>query len=274
MSPKSLSNFTTLHVGGPAENLVRATTEAELISAISQADEANTPLLILGRGSNVLVSDQGFAGTVVIVESHGNSYEIDACSGGLLTVAAGEDWDEFVAFTIEKGLANLESLSGIPGTVGASPVQNIGAYGHEVSEVIARVRTYDRTEKKVLTFTADQCGFSYRNSIFKESAPRFVILDVTFHLRNGELSLPVMYAELASKLGISIGDRAPITEVRRSDGTASIPASVYDSPGRSDKVISSQLSSATSLSLWRRGSDATRSSDKTPAGVAYVPDNF
>ncbi len=214
MSPKSLSNFTTLHVGGPAENLVRATTEAELISAISQADEANTPLLILGRGSNVLVSDQGFAGTVVIVESHGNSYEIDACSGGLLTVAAGEDWDEFVAFTIEKGLANLESLSGIPGTVGASPVQNIGAYGHEVSEVIARVRTYDRTEKKVLTFTADQCGFSYRNSIFKESAPRFVILDVTFHLRNGELSLPVMYAELASKLGISIGDRAPITEVR------------------------------------------------------------
>ena len=214
MSPKSLSNFTTLYVGGPASHLIRATTEAELIAAISEADQAKTPLLILGRGSNVLIGDEGFPGTVVVVETRGNSYEIDACSGGLLTVAAGEDWDEFVQFTMEKGLANLESLSGIPGTVGASPVQNIGAYGHEVGEVIARLRAYDRDEQKVTTFTADQCDFSYRNSIFKKSAPRYVILDVTFHLRNGELSLPVMYAELANKLGISIGDRAPINDVR------------------------------------------------------------
>jgi len=214
MSPKSLSNFTTLHVGGPAQKLVHATTEAELIFAIDEADSNNQPLLILGGGSNVLVGDQGFQGTVVLVETHGNSYEIDACSGGLLTVAAGEDWDQFVAFTIDKGLANLESLSGIPGTIGGAPIQNIGAYGHEVGEVIARLRTYDRTEKKVVTFTADQCEFSYRNSKFKKESPRYVVLDVTFHLRNGEMSLPVGYAELAKELGVEIGARAPITEVR------------------------------------------------------------
>lgn len=214
MSPKSLSNYTTLHVGGPAQKLIRATTEAELISAIDEADSNNQPLLILGGGSNVLVGDQGFQGTVVLVETRGNSYEIDACSGGLLTVAAGEDWDEFVSFTIDKGLANLESLSGIPGTIGGAPIQNIGAYGHEVGEVIARLRTYDRTEKKVVTFTADQCEFSYRNSKFKKESPRYVVLDVTFHLRNGEMSLPVGYAELAKELGVEIGARAPITEVR------------------------------------------------------------
>jgi UDP-N-acetylmuramate dehydrogenase len=214
MSPSSLSNFTTLHVGGPAQNLIHATTESELIAAIEAADSSNQPLLILGGGSNVLVGDDGFQGTVVLVETRGNSYEIDACSGGLLTVAAGEDWDEFVAFTIDKGLANLESLSGIPGTIGGSPIQNIGAYGHEVGEVIARLRTYDRTEKKIVTFTADQCEFSYRSSKFKKESPRYVILDVTFHLRNGEMSLPVGYAELAKELGVEIGARAPIADVR------------------------------------------------------------
>ena len=215
MSPKSLSNFTTLHVGGPAQKLIRATTEAELIAAIDEADSNNQSLLILGGGSNVLVGDDGFQGTVVLVETKGNSFEIDACSGGTLTVAAGEDWDQFVSFCVDKGLANLESLSGIPGTIGGAPIQNIGAYGHEVGEVIARVRTYDRTEKKITTFTADQCEFSYRNSIFKRTAPRYVILDVTFQLRNGEHSLPVAYAELAQELGVSVGERAPIDAVRR-----------------------------------------------------------
>jgi len=214
MSPKSLSNYTTLHVGGPAQKLIRATTETELIAAIDEADSNNQPLLLLGGGSNVLVGDDGFQGTVILVETKGNSYEIDACSGGLLTVAAGEDWDQFVALTIDKGLANLESLSGIPGTIGGAPIQNIGAYGHEVGEVIARLRTYDRTDKKVVTFTADQCEFSYRSSRFKKESPRYVVLDVTFHLRNGEMSLPVGYAELAKELGVEIGARAPIAAVR------------------------------------------------------------
>lgn len=216
MSVEHLSALTTLNVGGPAQRIVHATTESELIAAIDEADSAQTPLLIIGGGSNLLISDEGFAGTVVCVETSGNSYEIDACSGGMLTVASGEDWDDFVLFTMEKGLANLESLSGIPGTVGGAPIQNIGAYGHEVAEVIARVRTYDRKEKRVTSFAASECEFGYRESKFKKEAGRWVILDVTFQLRRGEMSLPIMYAELANALGVAIGDRAPITDVRTS----------------------------------------------------------
>ena len=214
MAANDLANFTTLGVGGPAAEIIKVKTEEELIAAIKAGDASKTPLLILGGGSNVLISDSGFAGTVIKVETTGNSFEIDACSGGTLTVSAGADWDEFVAFTIEKGLANLESLSGIPGTVGGSPIQNIGAYGHEVSEVIARVRTFDRKDQAVKTFTASQCEFGYRNSIFKTEANRYVILDVTFQLRIGEVSLPIGYAELAKELGVEIGARVAITEVR------------------------------------------------------------
>jgi UDP-N-acetylmuramate dehydrogenase len=105
---EQFADLTTLHVGGPAARLIHATTESELIDAIREADRNQDPLLVIGGGSNLLVSDSGFTGVVVRVETRGNSYEIDACSGGMLTVAAGEDWDAFVAFTIEKGLANLE----------------------------------------------------------------------------------------------------------------------------------------------------------------------
>ena len=214
MAANDLANFTTLGVGGPAAEIVKVKTEEELIAAVKAGDASKTPLLILGGGSNVLISDSGFAGTVIKVETTGNSFEIDACSGGTLTVSAGTDWDEFVAFTIEKGLANLESLSGIPGTVGGAPIQNIGAYGHEVSEVIARVRTFDRKDQAVKTFTASQCEFGYRNSIFKTEANRYVILDVTFQLRIGEASLPIGYVELAKELGVEIGARVAITKVR------------------------------------------------------------
>ena len=210
----NLSELTTLRVGGPAKKLIRATTEADLITAVSEADSEGVEVLIIGGGSNVLASDSGFHGTVIVVATQGNSYEIDACSGGMLQVAAGVGWDDFVQFTISKGLANLESLSGIPGTVGAAPIQNIGAYGHEVSEVIARVRTYDRLEKAITTFTADQCKFEYRNSVFKENPSRYVILDVTFQLRRGEYSLPVKYQELADALHVPLESKVPITELR------------------------------------------------------------
>jgi len=209
-----LSELTTLHVGGAAQRIIYATTETELIDAVRECDETGTPLLVLGGGSNVLVGDQGFDGTVVVVQTQGNSYEIDACSGGMLQVAAGVNWDEFVAFTLEKNLANLESLSGIPGTIGAAPIQNIGAYGHEVGEVIARVRAYDRLKKEVHTFTASDCSFEYRSSLFKSEPERYVIVDVTFQLRRGELSLPVLYKELADALGVEVGARVPTQEVR------------------------------------------------------------
>jgi UDP-N-acetylmuramate dehydrogenase len=211
---ESLSNFTTLRVGGPAQKIVHAHTEDELIEFVKAADKSGEQVLILGGGSNLLISDSGFAGTVIRVESKGNALDYDACSGGMIEVSAGEDWDKFVELTIEKGFADLESLSGIPGTVGGAPIQNIGAYGHEVSETIARVRAFDRKKSEIITFTNEQCKFSYRNSIFKEESDRFVILNVTFQLRKGEQSLPIAYAELAKHLSVNIGDRASITTVR------------------------------------------------------------
>ena len=211
---ENLSDLTTLHVGGPAKRVMHMHTEEELIARVKECDESNEPLLILGGGSNVLVGDLGFDGTVLIVETQGNSYEIDACSGGTLQVAAGENWDKFVEFTISKDLANLESLSGIPGTVGGAPIQNIGAYGHEVAEVIARIRTYDRKKKAIHTLMASDCDFSYRSSIFKKEPERYVILDVTFQLRRGETSLPIQYEELAQSLNVKVGDRVAISKLR------------------------------------------------------------
>ena len=212
---EALSNFTTLKVGGPAQKIVHAHTEDELVEFVKAADKAGEQVLILGGGSNLLISDAGFAGTVIRVESKGNALDYDACSGGMIEVSAGEDWDKFVALTIDKGFADLESLSGIPGTIGGAPIQNIGAYGHEVSETIARVKAYDRTKGEITTFTNEQCRFSYRNSVFKAEAGRYVILNVTFQLRKGEQSLPITYAELAKFLSINIGDRAPVVEVRK-----------------------------------------------------------
>jgi UDP-N-acetylmuramate dehydrogenase len=141
--------------------------------------------------------------------------EVDACSGATLTIGAGEDWDSFVQTTIDRGFAGLETLSGIPGTVGAAPIQNIGAYGHEVSEFITRVRTYDRKEKVLKTFTNSECQFSYRNSYFKAHPGRFVILEVQFQIRRGEFSDPITYIELAKKLGIEPGDKASVESTRK-----------------------------------------------------------
>jgi UDP-N-acetylmuramate dehydrogenase len=133
----------------------------------------------------------------------------------MIEVAAGEDWDKFVELTINKGFADLESLSGIPGTIGGAPIQNIGAYGHEVSETIARVKAYDRKKSEVATLSNEQCNFSYRNSLFKQEVGRYVILSVTFQLRKGEASMPITYIELANHLGINLGERAVVTKVRQ-----------------------------------------------------------
>jgi UDP-N-acetylmuramate dehydrogenase len=207
-----LSDYTSLRVGGPAKQFVDVSSEAEIIAAIEAAGDS--PILIMGGGTNILVSDSGFAGTVIHISNNSLKSEVDACSGATLTIGAGENWDEFVAMTIERGFAGLESLSGIPGTIGASPIQNIGAYGHEVAEYITRVRTYDRIAKGLKTFTNSECEFSYRNSHFKAHPGRYVVLDVQFQLRMGEMTTPIMYAELAAKLGIAVGDKASVVATR------------------------------------------------------------
>jgi UDP-N-acetylmuramate dehydrogenase len=207
-----LSDYTSLRVGGPAKKFVEVSSEAEIIAAIEAAGDS--PILIMGGGTNILVSDNGFEGTVIHISNNSLKSEVDACSGATLTIGAGENWDQFVAMTIERGFAGLESLSGIPGTIGASPIQNIGAYGHEVAEYITRVRTYDRVAKGLKTFTNSQCEFSYRNSHFKEHPGRYVVLDVQFQLRIGEMTTPIMYAELAAKLGIAVGDKASVVATR------------------------------------------------------------
>jgi len=207
-----LSQYTSLRVGGPATKIVQVSTEAEIIAAIEEA--GNTPLLIMGGGTNVLIADKGFDGTVIRISNNSVQAEVDACSGATLTIGAGEDWDLFVQTTINSGYAGLETLSGIPGTVGAAPIQNIGAYGHEVSEFITRVRTYDRQEKALKTFTNSECEFSYRNSYFKAHPGRYVVLEVQFQIRIGEESDPITYLELARKLGVQLGDKAPVVATR------------------------------------------------------------
>ena len=207
-----LSKYTSLRVGGPATRIVQVSTEAQIIAAIEEAGD--TPILIMGGGTNVLIADKGFEGTVIRISNNSVQAEVDACSGATLTIGAGEDWDVFVQTTITSGFAGLETLSGIPGTVGASPIQNIGAYGHEVSEFITRVRTYDRQEKALKTFTNSECQFSYRNSLFKSHPGRYVVLDVQFQIRRGEFSDPITYLELAKKLGVQPGDKAPVVATR------------------------------------------------------------
>ena len=207
-----LRDFTSLRVGGPAKNFVEAHNEDEIIAALVAAGDS--PVLILGGGTNVLISDAGFAGTVIHITNSALVAEVDACSGATLTIGAGENWDDFVALTIERGFAGLETLSGIPGTVGAAPIQNIGAYGHEVSEFITRVRTYDRVAKAIRTFTNQECEFEYRSSIFKKNPGQFIILEVQFQIRIGDSSDPITYLELAKKLDIQMGEKAPTQQVR------------------------------------------------------------
>ena len=208
-----LRDYTSLRVGGPAKKFVEVGTESEIIAAIEAAGDS--PILIIGGGTNILVADSGFEGTVIRITSHSMKSEVDACSGATLTIGAGENWDDFVSLTLERGFAGLETLSGIPGSVGAAPIQNIGAYGHEVSESITRVRTYDRQAKALKTFTNSECEFSYRNSHFKAHPGRYVILDVQFNLRMGEVTTAITYAELAKKLGVEVGEKASVLETRK-----------------------------------------------------------
>jgi UDP-N-acetylmuramate dehydrogenase len=233
-SAPSLAELTTFRVGGPAHEYVEAESEAELIDAVRAADDAGVPLLVVGGGSNLLVADEGFDGVVVRDVRQGLAADLEdscgtdgACGGASLTLPAGQDWDAFVAEAVANEWVGVEALSGIPGTMGAAPVQNIGAYGQEVSGVVASVRTWDRATGQRRTLSLSELGFGYRTSVLKRTmrsggdpdgpwypTPRYVVLEVNLMMRLGSLSAPVGYAELARRLGVEVGRRAPSTEVR------------------------------------------------------------
>ena len=210
-----LADLTTLRVGGRPERQVIASTIPEIIDAVDGADASGEPVLLVGGGSNLLVGDGDVPGVTVRVATRGiHEDSADMCGGAVVSVAAGESWDGFVAYAVERGWVGVEALSGIPGSVGATPIQNVGAYGQEVADTIARVRTWDRQERRQVTFAAADCGFGYRTSRFKEEPGRYVVLEVVFQLEVGDLGRPVRYGELARSLGVDGGGRAPLPDVR------------------------------------------------------------
>lgn len=227
MTP-ALADLTTLRVGGAIQSLVEPATERDLIEAITAADRDHQPLLMLGGGSNLLASDDPFEGTVVRDARRDISVQDDGMCGGVsVTVAAGVPWDQFVARAVHEGWVGIEALSGIPGSTGATPIQNVGAYGAEVADVLALVRVWDRLEQRVCSIPRVDCQFAYRDSVFKRSmrggapdgavwhpTPRYVVLDVTFQMRHGDLSAPIRYAQLAAALDTQEGQRSPLEEVR------------------------------------------------------------
>jgi len=206
---RRLAELTTLRVGGTPNSMAVATTETEIIEAVS----ANPNALVLGGGSNIIVSDD-FNGDVIKIESQGFENDESACAGAWVTVAAGHNWNDFVASAVVNGWTGIEGLAGIPGTVGATPIQNVGAYGQSVSDTIAQVRAWNKKTKSVETIFAADCEFGYRTSIFKKQPDTWVILSVTFQLPLGTMSAPIAYNELATKLKVELSDRVSTTDLQ------------------------------------------------------------
>jgi UDP-N-acetylmuramate dehydrogenase len=208
-----LADFTTLRLGGAPRRLTTATHRDEIVQSIREAARQAEPLLILAGGSNVVIGDAGFPGTALLVRSRGVRVVAEDTETVTLRVEAGEPWDELVAATVEAGLAGLECLSGIPGSAGATPIQNVGAYGQEVAETVAAVEVYDRVHGETGRIPAGDCGFAYRSSVFRHS-DRWTVLAVDFRLTRSHLCTPVRYAELARALGVEVGSRVPLAEAR------------------------------------------------------------
>lgn len=207
-----LAPLTTLRLGGPARRLVTADAEEAVVAAVRECDAAGEPVLLLAGGSNVVIADAGFGGTVVRIATRG-IVRADAGDRSFVTVAAGEPWDALVATLVADGLAGVECLAGIPGSTGATPIQNVGAYGQEVAGVIASVRVLDRATGAIEDLGPQACGFRYRTSAFKGS-DRHVVLAVTFDLPRSRTSGPLRYAELARELGVEPGARVPLEQAR------------------------------------------------------------
>ncbi len=224
-----LAEYTTLRLGGPARRFSVAASAAELVAAVAAADRDGEPLLVLGGGSNLVVADEGFPGVVVRAAGAGLAFAVGH-DGVEVTAAAGQDWDETVRCCLAEGLSGIECLSGIPGSAGATPIQNVSAYGQEVAETIVAVLAYDRVAGKAVRLAPADLEFGYRTSMFKRQAAaadgagtgggswaatgRFVVLDVTFRLAASPLSAPVRYAELARSLGVTEGSRVPLADAR------------------------------------------------------------
>jgi UDP-N-acetylmuramate dehydrogenase len=208
-----LAELTTLRLGGPARRLVEVESAADLVDAVAAADRAGEPVLVLAGGSNLVIADAGFEGLVVRVatrgvERHGGDGRIR------LTIAAGEPWDDLVARCVDEGLAGVECLAGIPGSAGATPIQNVGAYGQEIAQTLVSVRAFDREAGEIVVLDRARCGFGYRSSAFKGST-RHLILDFTVELEASPAGRPVAYAQLAAELDVEVGERPPQSEVRQ-----------------------------------------------------------
>ncbi|MEW1979364.1 UDP-N-acetylmuramate dehydrogenase [Citricoccus sp. NPDC079358] len=220
--PVRLAEYTTSRVGGPAADWIEATSATEAVEAIRALDSSGTPLLVLGGGSNTLMADVGFPGTVVRLAFSGAQVVQEEAGGTtLVRLAAGQDWDEAVAWTVQQGLTGLEALSGIPGSAGATPVQNVGAYGADVSQSLVSVQAWDRVAGELVTLTNEDLRFGYRDSVIKRSllasddtTPRWVVLSVDFRLHHTGRTAPVRFAQLARALGVEEGEWAPLETVR------------------------------------------------------------
>lgn len=207
-----LAPLTTIRLGGVARRLVHVERESELCAAVRELDQRQEPLLVLGGGSNLVIGDDGFPGTAVRIATRGRSALRDG-DRVLVTAQAGEPWDDFVKNAVDEGLAGVECLAGIPGLVGATPMQNVGAYGQDVSDTIVSLRAWDRERNEIVTFDRAACAFAYRSSIFR-GKHRHVIVEVTFALTPGGQSRPIRYAELSRGLGIAEHATAPVATVR------------------------------------------------------------
>jgi UDP-N-acetylmuramate dehydrogenase len=206
----SLRELTTMRLGGPTRDFAQPKDTCELVELVRRADQAGIPVLLLGGGSNLVVGDAGWDGLTVKIATTGVQID-DTC----VQADAGVDWDSLVVATLEQGLAGFEPLSGIPGTVGGTPVQNVGAFGTVTSQLLTAVTVYDRQTGEVAEWAADRCGFgSHRQSVFKHT-DRYLVLRVSYRLRRSRQSNPVHYADIVQRLGIAPGATADTGDLRR-----------------------------------------------------------
>jgi UDP-N-acetylmuramate dehydrogenase len=208
----SLAPLTTLRLGGMARRMLDLEDREDVIAAVREADTRAEPLFVMGRGSNVVVGDDGFPGLVARMRIQGIDVRREA-SRVVVDVGAGEDWDALVDRSVIEGWTGLECLSGIPGLVGATPIQNVGAYGREVSQIMTRVHAFDRRTGTHADLAPTQCAFGYRTSVFK-GTDRWIVTGVELTLEIGRESAPIRYEELARALSVVPGGRAAATQVR------------------------------------------------------------